>query len=72
MTSAKMYTSKKKYKKKKMDWQNPRTNGKNKAIQTKWHKEAYTHTHKNRKRKKKKYIYIKEVSNQINKQIYQW
>ena len=28
----------------KMDRQNPRTNGKSKAIQTKSHKEAYTYT----------------------------
>ena len=37
ITSAKNYT-----KKKKVDSQNPRTNGKSKAIQTKSHKEAYT------------------------------
>ena len=30
--------------KKKPDTQNPRTNGKSKAIQTKSHKEAYTYT----------------------------
>ena len=56
-----------------MDRQNPRSNGKNKAIQTESHKEAYTYTLT--KREKAKiiiYIYIKkEESNQINKQIYQ-
>ena len=36
ITSAKMYTKEKK----KKDRQNPRTNGKSKAIQTKSHKEA--------------------------------
>ena len=39
ITSAKNYTKKKK-KKRKKDRQNPRTNGKGKAIQTKSHKEA--------------------------------
>ena len=39
ITSAKNYA-----KKKKKDTQNPRTNGKSKAIQTKSHKEAYTYT----------------------------
>ena len=29
------------------------------------------HIHTHKKRKRKKYIYIKEESNQINKQIYQ-
>ena len=57
-----------------MDRQNPRTGGKSKAIQTKSHKEAYTHTH-SQKEKKEKNIYIlkkkKEESKQINKQIYQ-
>ena len=43
-----------------MDRQNPRTNGKSKAIQTKSHTEAYTYTlNKVEKgRKKKIYIYI--------------
>ena len=43
-----------------MDRQNPRTNGKSKAIQTKSHKEAYTFTlTKGEKGKEKKiYIYI--------------
>ena len=40
----------------KKDRQNPRTNGKSKAIQTKSHKEAYAHTFT--KRDKGKYIYI--------------
>ena len=40
--SAKNYTKKKKTKK--TDRQNPRTNGKSQAIQTKSHKEAYTYT----------------------------
>ena len=39
-----------------MDRQNPRTNGKSKAIQTKSHTEAYTHTLT--KREKGKNIYI--------------
>ena len=39
-----------------MDRQNPRTNGKSKAIQTKSHKEAYTYTLT--KREKGKNIYI--------------
>ena len=46
----------KKTKQKKMDRQNPRTNGKSKAIQTKSHTEAYTYTL--RKREKGKKIYI--------------
>ena len=61
-----------------MNRQNPRTNVKSKAIQTKSHKEAYTYTVTKREKgeeKKKIYIYIyktkKEESNQINKQIYQ-
>ena len=39
-----------------MDRQNPRTNGKSKAMQTKSHTEAYTYTLT--KREKGKYIYI--------------
>ena len=39
-----MITSVKNYTKKKKDRQNPRTNGKSKAIQTKSHTEAYTYT----------------------------
>ena len=56
ITSAKNYTKKKK-KENKTDRQNPRTNGKNKAIQTKSHIEAYTYTLTKRE-KGKKYIYI--------------
>ena len=58
---------------KKMDRQNPRTNGKNKALQTKSHKEAstYTLTKREKGKKKEKNIYINEESNQISKQIYQ-
>ena len=55
ITSAKDYTKKKT--KKKMDRQNPRTNGKSKAIQTKSQKEAYTYT-LTKGEKGKKYIYI--------------
>ena len=40
-----------------MDRQNPRANGKSKAIQTKSHTEAYTYTLTKRE-KGKKYIYI--------------
>ena len=43
---------------KKMDRQNPRTNGKSKAIQTKSHKEAYTYTLTKREKGDKMYIYI--------------
>ena len=54
-----------------MDRQNPWTNGKSKAVQTKSQKEAYTYTLTERE-KGKKSLYIKrEESNQINKQIYQ-
>ena len=51
-----------------MDSQNPRTNGKSKAIQTKSHKEAYTYTLTKREKGKKIYLYLKkkEESNQIN------
>ena len=59
-------------KKKKKDRQNPWTNGKSKAIQTKSHKEAYIYTlTKREKGKKNLCIKKKEESNQINKQIYQ-
>ena len=54
-----MITSAKNYSKenwKKTDRENPRTNGKSKAIQPKSHKEAYTYTVT--KREKEKYIYI--------------
>ena len=63
ITSTKNYTKKKK--KNKTDRQNPRTNGKSKAIQTKSHKEAYTYTLSKRekgihtfKQRKRKNIYI--------------
>ena len=39
-----------------MDRQNPRTNGKSKAIQTISHNEAYTYKLTKRKKGKKKYI----------------
>ena len=68
ITSAKNYTEKKK------DRQNPKTNGKSKAIQTKYTKKhTYTHPQKE-KEEKKIYLCIlkkEEESNQINKQIYQ-
>ena len=54
ITSAKNYT---KNQNKKTDRQNPRRNGKSKAIQTKSHREAYTYTLTKRE-KGKKYIYI--------------
>ena len=41
-----------------MDRQNPRTNGKSKAIQKESHKEAYTYTLKTRGKGKIKNIYI--------------
>ena len=52
LTSAKNYSKEKT----KTDRQDPRTNGKSKAIQTKSHTEAYTYTLT--KREKGKYIYI--------------
>ena len=56
-----------------MDRQNPRTNGKSKAIQTKSHKEPYTYTLTKREKGKNIYIYIKKRkrATTINKQIYQ-
>ena len=51
-----MITNTKNYILKKMDRQNPRTNGKSEAIQTKSHKEAYTYTLRKRE-KGKKFIY---------------
>ena len=52
-----MITSTKNYIKKKTDKQNPRTNGKSKAIQKKiTHRSIDIHTHK--KRKREKYIYV--------------
>ena len=57
---------------KKTDRQNPQTNGKSKAIETKSLKEAYTYTLTEREKGKKNlYIKMKEESNEINKQIYQ-
>ena len=53
ITSTKIYTKKKK---KKLDRENPRTNGKSKTIETKSYKEAYTYTLT--KREKGKNIYI--------------
>ena len=44
ITSAKNYTKTNKQTNKKMDRENPRTNSKSKAIQTKSRKEAYTYT----------------------------
>ena len=44
-----------------MDRQNPRTNGKSKAVQTKSHKEAYTYTLTKREKGKKKYTVAPEV-----------
>ena len=40
-----------------MDKQNPGTNGKSKAIQTKSHKEAYTYTLTKGEKGKKKYVF---------------
>ena len=57
ITSTKDYTKKKKSRNNKTDSQNPRTNGKSKAIQRKSHK-AYTYTLIKRE-KGKIYIYIK-------------
>ena len=59
ITSAKNYTKNKKTKKQnKTDRQNPRTNGKSKAIQTKSHKEAYIYTVTKRVKGKNIFIYI--------------
>ena len=44
-----------------MDRQNPRTNGKSKALQTKSHKEAYMYTLTKRERGKKIYIVAPKV-----------
>ena len=43
-----------------MDIQNPRTNGKSNAIQTKSLKETYTYTLRKQKKEKKMYLYIKK------------
>ena len=62
ITSAKNYTKKKKYQKnKKTDRQNPRTNGKSKAIQTKSHTEAHTYTLTKRAKGEKIYILALKV-----------
>ena len=59
ITSAKNYTKKtQKTENIKKDRQNPRTNGKSKAVQTKSHKEAYTYKLTKREKGKKLYIYI--------------
>ena len=50
-----------------MNRQNPRTNGKSKAIRTKSHKEAYTYTLTKSKKEKNIYIYIKRTTKPINK-----
>ena len=55
ITSVKNYT--RKNKNKKTDRQNPRTNGRSKAIQTKSHTEAYAYTLTKREKGKKIYIY---------------
>ena len=52
ITSAKSYTKEKK----KTDRQNPKTNGKSKAIQRKSHKEAFTYTLTERGKGKNIYI----------------
>ena len=57
ITSAKNCTKNKQTNKPKKDRQNPRTNGKSKAIQTKSHKEAYTYTLTKRAKGKKKSMY---------------
>ena len=50
-----------------MDRQDPRTNGKSKAIQTKSHKEAYTYTLTKREKGKKNIsIYKKKGREQPN------
>ena len=50
-----------------MDRQNPRTNGKSKAIQTESHKEAYKYTLTKREKGKKNIcIYKKEGKEQPN------
>ena len=56
-----MITSTKNYTKKQTDRQNPRTNGKSKAIQTKSHTGAYTYTLTKRE-KGNIYIYIYRCS----------
>ena len=62
ITIIKKYT-KTKNKKQKTDSQNPRTNGKNKAIDKITHRNIHIHTHKKRKRK---YIYILLLPNPLS------
>ena len=57
---------KKKTNNKKTDRQDPKTNGKSKAIQTKSHKEAYTYTLTKREKGKTIYIYKKKGREQPN------
>ena len=67
LRSAKNYTKKQQQK---MDRQNPRTNGKSRAIQTKSHREAYTYTLTKREKGKKICLYIKKkkrATKSINK-----
>ena len=55
---------KKNQKKKNPDRQNPKTNGRNKAILTKSHKELYIYTLTKREKGKNIYIYIyKKIKN---------
>ena len=71
ITNTKIYTkTNKQATKKKTARQNPRTNGKNKAIQTKSHKETYTYTLTKRVKAKNTYIYIfKKRRNSATKSI---
>ena len=52
-------------KKQKKDRENPRTNGKSKAIQTKSQKEAFAYTQKEKK-EKNIYLYIKKEESKLN------
>ena len=61
ITNANNYT-KKKTNKQKTDRQNPRTNGKSKAIQTKLQTEAYTYTFTKKENGKNIYIYLCSLS----------
>ena len=56
ITSAKNYIKKKKQNQK-TDRQNPRTNGKSKAIQTS-HRKKHKHTHSQKEEKENIYIYL--------------
>ena len=66
--SAKNYTKKKKNKKTK-NRQNPRKNGRSKAIQTKSHEEAYTYELTKREKGKITYIYILKKKKRATKSI---